>query len=91
MNTPRKIFSSGFDTMSLLLAVWICTLPFIGLLIAPLFGVQTAATIAVALLIIMLIICWGSCIPMVVQEYRERNQGHSSNNLLRRVKEARHE
>lgn len=82
MNPPRKIISSGFDTMGLLLAVWICTLPFIGLLIAPLFGVQTAATIAVALLIVMLIICWGSCIPMAVREYRKWKSRRSSSSSL---------
>lgn len=67
--------------MGLLLVVWICSLPFIGLVIAPLFGGQTAVSVAVALLAVMLILCWGRCIPMVVQQYRQRKQGSSPDNV----------
>ena len=91
MNTPRQVFSSGLDTMGLLLAVWICTLPLIGLVIAPLFGVQTAAIIAVILLIVMLVICWGRCIPMAVREYREWKSRRSSSSSPRELKAGSHE
>ncbi len=86
MNTPRQILSSGLDTMGLLLAVWLCTLPFIALVIAPLFGVPAATIIAVMLLIVMLVVCWGRCIPMAVREYREWKSRRSSSNSSRKLK-----
>ncbi len=62
----------GIDTMGLTLTMWLCTLPLIGFVIAPLFGKQAAISIAIGLLIIMLAVCWLSCVPKVVRAYREK-------------------
>ncbi len=66
--------------MGLELVVWLCTLPFVALLIASLFGVKTAAVVALLLLIAMLVYCWGNCIPLVVQfckeKFRDRHKQH---------------
>jgi hypothetical protein len=39
---------------------------------APLFGRQAAISVAIGLLIIMLAVCWLSCVLKVVQAYREK-------------------
>lgn len=62
----------GIDTMGLTLTIWICTLPLIAFVIAPLFGRQAAISIAIGLLIIMLAVCWLSCVSKVVRSYREK-------------------
>ena len=62
----------GIDTMGLTLTMWLCTLPLIGFVIAPVFGKQAAISIAIGLLIIMLAVCWLSCVPKVVKAYREQ-------------------
>lgn len=62
----------GIDTMGLTLTLWICTLPLIGFVIAPLFGRQVAIKVAIGLLIIMLAVCWVRCVPKVVQAYKEK-------------------
>lgn len=71
MNTKRN-FLPGFDVMGLILVVWLCALPFIGLLVVPFFGMKAAVIVGALLLIAMLIYCWGSCIPRVIQFYKER-------------------
>lgn len=45
----------------LALAVWACTLPFIGLLILPTLGLGAAAMVATIALIALLAICWAVC------------------------------
>ncbi|MBZ0291502.1 MAG: hypothetical protein K8L99_02945 [Anaerolineae bacterium] len=60
----------GLDTMGMVLLVWICALPFIGLLIAPVFGTAAALAAALALLIVLLLFCWGSCIPAAIRFYK---------------------
>lgn len=45
----------------LALAVWACTLPFIGLLIVPALGFGVAATVAAIALVVILAICWAVC------------------------------
>ncbi len=60
----------GIDTMGLTLTMWLCTLPLIAFVIAPLFGRQVAISVAIGLLILMLAVCWLSCIPKVVKAYR---------------------
>lgn len=62
----------GIDTMGLTLTMWLCTLPLIAFVIAPLFGRQVAINVAVGLLIIMLAVCWLSCVPKVIKTYREK-------------------
>ena len=60
----------GIDTMGLTLTMWLCTLPLIAFVIAPLFGGQVAISVAIGLLIIMLAFCWLSCVPKVAKAYR---------------------
>lgn len=72
MKTPKRTFSPEYDLMGLILVVWLCALPFIGLLVVPFFGMKAAVIVGALLLIAMLIYCWGSCIPRVVQFYKER-------------------
>lgn len=81
MKKMLKQFSgTGFDTMGIVLILWICTLPFIGLIVVPLFGPQIGTDIAVGLLIAMLLICWGLCIPTVLKLYgNKRKQFQRSN------------
>jgi hypothetical protein len=67
MKWPKSFQMPGLDTMGLVLAVWICILPFVGLLVAPIFGAQTAITVAIASLIAMLILCWGRCILNIIR------------------------
>jgi len=45
----------------LALAVWLCTLPLVGFAVLPLFGVQVAAGVAAALLLLVLLVCWALC------------------------------
>ena len=54
---------SGFqvDMMVLALIVWVCTLPLVALLIVPWLGINTALLVALALLLVVLILCWGIC------------------------------
>jgi hypothetical protein len=47
--------------MGLTLCVWLCTLPLVFLLIAPWFGVRAAVATAVALLLIMAVVCQMLC------------------------------
>ncbi len=45
----------------LALAVWACTLPFIGLVFIPVVGLGVAATVALVALVVLLAICWAVC------------------------------
>jgi hypothetical protein len=56
-----KFKSSGLDDMALAIVIWLCTLPLMGLLVIPSFGLKAALIVAVALFIVAMIICWGSC------------------------------
>jgi hypothetical protein len=47
--------------MALTLGVWLCALPFVLLLLAPLFGLTAAAVTAGGLLMVLGVICWGVC------------------------------
>ncbi len=51
-----------FETMVLALAVWLCTLPLVGLLVLPFFGLKAASLIALGLLFVALTACWLICI-----------------------------
>ncbi len=62
----------GIDTMGLTLTMWLCSLPLITFVVAPLFGRQTAISVAIGLLIIMLVFCWLTCVPKVVQAYKTK-------------------
>lgn len=58
MRVKLSVFS---DTMALMIVLWLCSLPLIALVILPLFGRTVAFTVALALLPILLLICWGIC------------------------------
>ena len=47
--------------MALALAIWLCSLPIIGFVAIPLFGLRSAAAIALAAFFVMMTICWGIC------------------------------
>jgi hypothetical protein len=54
-------FKTGLDNMALTIAIWLCTLPLVGLLVIPLFGPQVGLVAAIALFIMAVGICWGIC------------------------------
>lgn len=54
-------FKIGLDNMALTIAIWLCTLPLVGLLVIPVFGPQVGLAAAIALFIIAVGICWGIC------------------------------
>ncbi len=54
-------FKSGLDDMALAIVIWLCTLPLVGLLVTPFFGLKVGLIVAVALFIIAMVICWGIC------------------------------
>lgn len=49
------------DEMAVALVVWLCTLPLLGLLIVPRFGLPAAGFAALVVLIALMIVCWGMC------------------------------
>ena len=54
-------FASRFDDMVLAIIVWMCTLPLVGLLVFPFFGLKISLLVLAGLLIAILLICWGIC------------------------------
>ena len=54
-------FANHFDDMALAIVIWMCTLPLVSLLIFPFFGLKISLLIAAALLIAVLVLCWGIC------------------------------
>ena len=72
MKATKHNFFSQWDLMALVLVIWLCSLPFIGLIIAPFFGIKTALTLALLLLIVMLLYCWGSCILQFILKQSEQ-------------------
>jgi hypothetical protein len=66
----------GWDMMAVILVLWLCSLPFIGLIIAPFFGIQAAALAALLLLIALMLYCWGRCLPLLlrfIQQYGDKS------------------
>jgi len=61
MKFIRQFFPFDLDTMLISVALWMCTLPLVALIVAPLFGKGTAMLTALVLFIIILLICWGIC------------------------------
>lgn len=60
------------------LLVWLCTLPLIGLVILPFFGLQAAAIVAAGLLVLVLLICWTLCgwpVMMGGKRVQEKRRG----------------
>jgi len=63
---PRKTsvlnrISRHFEDLALAIVIWLCTLPLIGLLVFPLFGLKITLLVAAGLLIFILVACWGIC------------------------------
>jgi len=63
---PRKTsvlnqISRHFEDLALAIVIWLCTLPLIGLLVFPLFGLKVTLLVAAVLLIFILVVCWGIC------------------------------
>ena len=59
--TLFKRFHSHDETMALALVVWLCSLPLMALIVAPLFGLKVAAGAALGLLVVALLACRGIC------------------------------
>lgn len=49
----------------LALFIWLCSLPLIGLLVVPGFGWGVGLTVAAALLVVILTLCWLLCFGAV--------------------------
>lgn len=49
------------DEMAVALFVWLCTLPLIAMLILPRYGLGFTSLVAVAVLFVLMIACWGMC------------------------------
>lgn len=62
------------EDMALGLIIWICTLPLIALIVAPLFGTLVAGFTALALLIAIMAVCWGLCGWKLVRKAKEGHQ-----------------
>jgi len=56
-----RSFASHFDDMALAIVIWICTLPLVGLVVIPFFGLKVSLLVATGALIFILVICWGMC------------------------------
>ena len=54
-------FAGHFDDMALAITIWMCTLPLVGLLVVPFFGLMVGLVAAAALFIAAMVICWGIC------------------------------
>jgi hypothetical protein len=47
--------------MTIALALWIGTLPFVFVLVTPLRGVPAALTAAFVMLVVLVVVCWAVC------------------------------
>ena len=56
----RRI-SGHFDDMAVVVAIWMCVLPLVGLLVIPFFGLKVGLVVAATLFIAAMGICWGIC------------------------------
>lgn len=54
-------FRIGLDDMALAITIWLCTLPLVGLLVIPFFGLQVGLIVAAVLFIVAMAMCWGIC------------------------------
>ena len=61
-------FASRFDDMALAITIWMCTLPLVGLLVIPFFGLKVGLIVAAALFIAAMLVCWGICSWNVFRE-----------------------
>ena len=56
-----KLIHFFSEDIALALIIWICTLPLVALLIAPLLGTRIAVLTALVLFIVIMAVCWGVC------------------------------
>lgn len=49
------------EDMAVALTLWLCSLPLVGLIVMPFFGWEVAVAVALALLLVAMVICWGIC------------------------------
>ena len=49
-------FASHFDDMALAITIWMCTLPLVGLLVIPFFGLKVGLVAAAALFIAAMLV-----------------------------------
>lgn len=57
----RRRLGLQSDEMAVALAVWLCSLPALGMIILPLFGPRVGLLTALLVLIALMIVCWGMC------------------------------
>ena len=58
---PKALARGNGTTMVLALVVWLCTLPFVFLLVMPALGFRPALGVALALLLGITLVCWALC------------------------------
>ena len=63
-----KRLGAHSDSMLLALVVWLCSLPLVLLIFAPLLGLKAAGLVALLLFFATLAICWGVCSWKVFQD-----------------------
>lgn len=56
-----KKLELGLDDMPLAITIWLCSLPLVGLLVIPFFGLKIGLGVAIALFIAAMAMCWGIC------------------------------
>lgn len=69
-----KLSNYHSEDMALALIIWICTLPLIALVVAPLLGSGVAWLTAVALFVVIVAICWGVCGWKLIRKAKENHQ-----------------
>ncbi len=69
-----KLIHFYSEDMAFALIIWICTLPLVAFLIAPLLGTRIAGLTALALFIVIMAICWGVCGWKVAHGEQEKHQ-----------------
>jgi len=57
----RKRLGLHSDEMALALVLWLCSLPLIALIVIPHLGLNAAGLVALALLVVVMALCWGAC------------------------------
>lgn len=62
------------EDMALALIIWICTLPLVAFVVAPLLGTRAAGFTALALFIIIMAACWGVCGWKLIRKKEENQQ-----------------
>jgi hypothetical protein len=49
------------EEMALALLLWLCSLPIVGLIVLPVFGLTAAGLVAMVLLLVAMAVCWLLC------------------------------